>query len=64
MNSKLYFIISGVIFGLVALMHLARSVNDWMFQIGPFLIEQWMSYAGFVFAAALSIWAFRLASKQ
>jgi hypothetical protein len=63
MNNKLYFMISGVIFSFVALMHLARSVNSWVFQIGPHMLLPWMSYVGCVLAGALSIWAFRLATK-
>lgn len=63
MGNKIYFIVSGVIFGLVALMHLVRSLNSWVFLIGPYTLLPWMSYAGFVVAAILSIWAFLLATK-
>lgn len=63
MSNKLYLMISGVIFGLGALMHLARWVNSWVFQIGPYMLLPWMSYVGFVLSAVLSIWAFRLATK-
>jgi len=63
MNSKFYFIISGVIFAGVSLLHLVRSINGWQFQIGPFQLQNWLSYLGFVLAAALSVWAFRLVSQ-
>ena len=36
--------ISGTIFGLVALLHLLRAVNQWPFQLGPWFLPQWASW--------------------
>ncbi len=35
MNTRAYLVISGIIFGVVAVLHLLRLVNDWSFQLGP-----------------------------
>jgi hypothetical protein len=64
MRDKLYFLISGVVFAGVALLHLLRAVNSWQFQIGPFAVQNWMSYVAFVLAAALSVCGFWLASRN
>lgn len=34
-NARTYVVISGVIFGLVAVIHLLRAVNGWTFELGP-----------------------------
>ena len=60
MNSKAYFVVSGVIFGLVAVAHLVRVVYQMLVQIGGWFFPQWLSWAGVVVAGALCAWAFRL----
>ena len=59
MSRKLYLIISGTIFGLVALLHLARVVFHWQAQVGAWVVPFWLSWGGLVGAGILSIWAFR-----
>ena len=59
MNRNLYLIISGTIFGLVALLHLARVVFNWQAQVGGWTVPFWISWGGLVGAGILSIWAFR-----
>ena len=59
-NRQTYLLISGVIFGLVAILHLLRIMNDWSLQIGPLDIPMWMSYGGLVIPAVLCAWAFSL----
>ncbi|HOO90500.1 MAG TPA: hypothetical protein PLA74_06720 [Syntrophales bacterium] len=62
-NHHIYLLISGVIFGLVAIMHLLRIINAWSFQMGPFHIPMWMSYGGIIIPAVLCVWAFSLSGK-
>lgn len=57
-----YLVVSATIFGVVALMHLARAINHWDFVIGPFTIPISASWIGFVATAALCLWAIRLAT--
>jgi hypothetical protein len=62
MGKQIYCLVSGVIFALVALLHLLRLLNAWAVQIGPFAVPTALSVFGLVFSALLSLWAFR-ASK-
>lgn len=59
MGKQIYCLVSGVIFALVALLHLLRLLNSWAVQIGPFAIPTALSVLGLVFFALLSLWAFR-----
>ncbi len=63
MKDQLYVMISGTIFGLVALLHLLRAVNQWPFQLGPWFLPQWASWFGAAIAAGLCLWAFRLSTQ-
>lgn len=63
MNQKRYFLVSGTIFGLVALLHCIRAINQWPFELGLWMVPVWISWLGFVAAGALSVWAFRFASR-
>ena len=63
MATKPYFVVSALIFGLVAILHLLRSLNHWVFQIGPLILPPWLSWVGIFVAAALSAWGFRLARR-
>ena len=58
MSRKAYLVISGIIFGLVSLLHLARVVFGWEAVIGVWTVPFWVSWGGFVVAGILSAWAF------
>ena len=60
MTLKIYSTISGLIFGIVSLMHLLRLLNEWTLQLGPLVAPVWMSWLGMVVAGMLSFWGFRL----
>jgi hypothetical protein len=54
-------VISGVVFGLVALGHVARLVYHWPIQIGDWPpVPDWSSWGIVVVAGILCIWAFWL----
>ncbi len=63
MGHRSYLVVSGTIFGAIALLHLSRLFYQWPAQIGTWAVPVWVSWAGLVIAAVLSIWAFRLARK-
>jgi hypothetical protein len=63
MTSKSYCRISSLIFGIVALVHVVRVANHWVFQIGPLLLPSWVSLIGALLAAGLSFWGMRLARR-
>jgi hypothetical protein len=52
MSKKLYLILSGTIFLLVAVFHLLRLVYHWPIVVGPRKIPFALSYVGFPASAA------------
>jgi hypothetical protein len=63
-NARTYVVISAVIFGSVAVIHLLRAVNGWNFEVGPVSIPVGASWLGFAVTAALCAWAIRLVSAR
>jgi hypothetical protein len=54
-----YPLLSGVIFGLVALLQAVRAIAGWAVQIGPFSVPVWFSWLVAIVAGSLAAWAFR-----
>ncbi len=63
MSRNKYQVVSGVVFALVACLHLARVIYGWQVHIETWTAPLWLSWGGFVVAGALSIWAFRLLGR-
>jgi hypothetical protein len=59
-----YLIVSGALFAFVALAHFVRAAFGWPIQIAGWHVPLWISWAAFVGAGALSLWAFRLAGAM
>lgn len=59
-TNQIYLVVSAIIFGLVATIHLVRALNSWSFVIGPITIPILASWIGFILTAALCLWAVRL----
>lgn len=57
MNSR-YVVVSGVIFGFMALAQLLRVVNQVSIQIGSVEIPVWASWVAVVVAGGMCTWAF------
>lgn len=53
-----YSAVSGIVFGIVALLQLLRAINDWPVQIADFSVPVWVSWLAALVAAALCGWAF------
>ena len=60
MNHRLYFLVTGTVFGIISLAHVIRIFNHWDLTIGSWDAPVWVSYAGAVLAGSLSVWALRL----
>jgi hypothetical protein len=58
---RAYLVVSGVLFGAVALAHLLRLIYGWPVQIGAEAVPQWISVIGLVVAGGLCVWAFAVA---
>jgi len=54
-----YRTISGVVFGLIALLHGIRAALQVPAQVGSTSIPVWVSWVAVVVAGALCVWAFR-----
>jgi hypothetical protein len=57
MTSK-YLVVSGVIFGFIALAQLFRAVNQVPVQVGDVQIPIWVSWVAVALAGSLCAWAF------
>ena len=63
MNNRSYVLVSGSIFGIVAVLHVVRLVARWPFQVGPWTLPVALSWLAIIAAGSLSLWAFRLAAR-
>ena len=60
MKQKTYNIISGVIFLVVATLHLVRIIYGWQILVGDsFAIPFWISWVGFIAAGILAYFGFK-----
>jgi hypothetical protein len=64
MTGSGYRIISGVLFGLIALGHGIRAALQVPATLGSTPIPIWVSWAAVVVAGALCVWAFRSSGAQ
>jgi hypothetical protein len=54
MNQKTFSIVAGVIFAVVALVHLVRIYMDWPIVIGDWSVPMWVSWIALVVAGGLA----------
>lgn len=57
--SNKYIVVSGAVFGVVAVLQAVRTLNQWPVHIGTLEIPIWASWIGIVVAGSLCAWAFR-----
>jgi hypothetical protein len=62
-GSKTFFLVAGVIFAVVALVHLVRIVMDWSVTIGDWSIPMWVSWVALIVAGGLSLVGLRLSQR-
>ncbi len=55
---KRYLLVSGIVFGLISLLHFVRALYGWQFQIDMWSVPLWVSYCAVVGAGMLSACAF------
>ncbi len=53
-----YRLISGTVFGAIALLQLVRAIYQWPVQIDSFNVPIWLSWLAAVVAGVLCVWAF------
>jgi len=54
-----YPLVSGIVFGLVAILQALRVLAGWTVQIGPLSVPAIFSCVAAIVAGGLSIWAFK-----
>ena len=62
MPSK-YVVVSGVLFGVIAVLQAVRALNQWPLQVAGFDVPMWASWFAMVVAGGLCVWAFRSGHK-
>jgi hypothetical protein len=64
MNDKLFHLMAGTIFALVALLQALRIYMDWSVVIGGWSAPMWISWIAIVVAGGLSYFALTLKSHR
>jgi len=59
-HQQAFFLVSGIIFGLVALFHALRLAFGWQVRFRSQEIPMWLSVVGFLAATGMCFWAFWL----
>jgi hypothetical protein len=62
MPSK-YVLVSGVLFGVIAVAQAVRALNQWPVHVGGFDVPVWVSWVAMIVAGSLCVWAFRSEHK-
>lgn len=57
LSLRLYLIVSGSIFFLVAVLHLFRLIHHWQMVVGSYVVPHAVSVVGFPAATAYAAWA-------
>ena len=60
---RAYLLISGALFGVVALAHTLRLIQRWPIEVAGWALPMRVSVVGLMLTGALSFWAFRAASQ-
>ena len=64
MDRKTFLVATGVIFAVVALVHLTRIAMGWPIVIGSWSVPMWVSWIGLVVPGTLSFFGLRLAARS
>jgi hypothetical protein len=64
MEQKTFDITAGVIFALVALVHLMRIWLGWPAAIGGWSVPMWVSWIGLIVASGLAFFGLRLGMRR
>ncbi len=54
-----YIVVSGGLFGVIAVVQAVRALNQWPVHVGDFNVPVWISWVVGVVAGSLCAWAFR-----
>lgn len=54
-----YHVVSGIVFSILAIAQLTRTLLGWTVQIAGFTVPVWLSGVLFLLLGGLGVWAFR-----
>ena len=63
MSAKNYWLISGVVFAVIAVLHLARSLMGWDMVINGAMMPMWVSWVGVIVFGYLAYYALSAKKK-
>jgi hypothetical protein len=58
-----YVVVSGVLFGVIAMLQAVRALNQWPVQVAGFDLPVWGSWIAAIVSAGFCGWAFRSGHK-
>jgi hypothetical protein len=64
MKTRVYLIVSALIFTLVALAHLMRLAQGWPVIMGSLSVPFWISSVAFLVCGGVAIWGFSLLRRK
>ncbi len=64
MNIKSFCLLSGMLFIIVAVVHLARLVLGWPLLIGAMFVPMWVSVVGLIVTGALGVYGLRFGARN
>ena len=64
MTKKFYFLITGILFALITLVHLCRLVQGWEITVHGTIIPIWVSWIGLVISGALAYYGLRFGTRR
>jgi hypothetical protein len=64
MDAKTFSLVAGIIFAVVALLHLVRIFMDWPVIVGDWSIPMWASWIALVVAGGLALLGLRLGRRE
>ena len=64
MDQKTFSVVAGVVFAVVAVLHLLRIYMNWPVVIADWSVPMWVSWVGLVIAGGLAFFGLRLAARD
>jgi hypothetical protein len=64
MNMRRYELVSGILFSIMALVQLTRTLLGWPVQVDGVAVPIWVSGIAFLITGSLAVWAFRSMGHQ
>lgn len=59
-----YELVSGILFTIIAVAQLTRTLLGWPVQVAGFSVPVWISGVAFLITGGLALWAFRSAGRH